>query len=135
MRISQAAGLVGVPAHVLRHWEDENVLTPDRAPGNQRDYTAQHVDEARIIHRLRRAGVGLATIRELRTAPPRARSALLTSVADRMTREAAQLRSAADFLRHSTECRHPVTAECPDCSDYAGTPDPRPAGATPRRER
>lgn len=119
MRISLAADLVGVPAHVLRHWEDEGVLVPDRAGGNQRDFTDQHVDEARIIRRLRRAGIGLPGIKDLRTATPTRRSALLGAAAERLAAEATRLEAAAAFLRHTVECRHPVIDECPECRDYA----------------
>lgn len=119
MRISLAADLVGVPAHVLRHWEDEGVLTPSRKNGNQRDFTDQHVNEARIIHRLRRAGIGLPEIRALRSAPPGQRSAQLAAQAERLAAEAAQLDAAATFLRHTAECEHPVIDECPRCRDYA----------------
>lgn len=118
MRISLAADLVGVPAHVLRHWEDEGVLAPSRH-GNQRDFTDQHVNEARIIHRLRQAGIGLAEIRELRSAPAGHRSARLTATAERMAAEANRLDAAATFLRHTAECEHPVVDECRQCRDYA----------------
>jgi MerR family transcriptional regulator, copper efflux regulator len=119
MRISLAADLVGVPAHVLRHWEDEGVLAPSRQNGNQRDFTDQHVNEARIIHRLRQAGIGLAEIRELRSAPAGHRSARLTASAERMAAEANRLDAAATFLRHTAECVHPVVDECRQCRDYA----------------
>ena len=119
MRISLAADLVGVPAHVLRHWEDEGVLRPSRRSGRQRDFTDQHVNEARIIHRLRQAGIGLAEIRELRSTPTGHRSARLTASAERMAAEANRLGAAAAFLRHTAECEHPVIDECRQCRDYA----------------
>jgi len=121
MRISQAAELVGVPAHVLRHWEDEGVLEPDRPRGSQRDFTDQHVNEARIIHRLRQAAVGLPAIRQLRSTAPRRRAALLQEAAERLAAEAARLEAASAFLRHTAECSHPVIAECPQCRAYAGS--------------
>lgn len=124
MRISLAAELVGVPAHVLRHWEDEGVLTPDRPAGNRREFTDQHVDEARVIHRLRQAGVGLPEIRRLRRTGSARRAALLLAAADRLSAEAARLEAAGAFLRHTAECTHPVIAECPQCRDYAATVDP-----------
>jgi MerR family copper efflux transcriptional regulator len=119
MRISLAADLVGVPAHVLRHWEDEGVLAPSRRDGKQRDFTDQHVNEARIIHRLRQAGIGLAEIRELRSAPSDHRPARLTASAERMAAEATRLDAAAAFLRHTAECEHPIIDECRQCRDYA----------------
>lgn len=126
MRISLAADLVGVPAHVLRHWEDEGVLEPDRPAGNRRDFTDQHVNEARIIHRLRRAGIGLPDIRQLRYSGSGRRAALLRATAERLSAEAARLQAASAFLRHTAECGHPVIAECTECRAYAAAAD-RPA--------
>ena len=122
MRISTAAELVGVPSHVLRHWEDEGVLVPDRTGANQREFSAQHVDEARIILRLRRAGVGLPDIREMRGAGRQRRVAVLAAAAARLSVEAERAGSAAAFLRHTSECRHPVIAECAECGAYASGP-------------
>ncbi|GAA1855916.1 helix-turn-helix domain-containing protein [Myceligenerans crystallogenes] len=124
MRISTAAGVIGVPAHVLRHWEDEGVLTPDRSGANQRDYTEQHVHEARIIHRLRQAGVGLPAIRQLRSAGGTARPVLLSAAADRLSAEADRTAAAAAFLRHTVECRHPILEECRECRAYATSGEP-----------
>jgi MerR family transcriptional regulator, copper efflux regulator len=118
MWISTAADLVGVPAHVLRHWEDEGVLTPDRS-GTRRDFTDQHVNEARIIRRLRQAGLGLSAIRELRVAPAARRPALLAAYAEGLAAEASRLEAAAAFLHHHAECGHPIIEECPQCCDYA----------------
>lgn len=119
MRISLAAELVGVPAHVLRHWEEEGVLAPDRPAGRRREFTAQHVDEARIVRRLRQAGVGLPEIRRLRRTGSARRAAMLRIAADRLSAEAARLEAAGSFLRHTAECGHPVIADCPQCRDYA----------------
>ena len=124
MRISAAAQVVGVPAHVLRHWEDEGVLAPDRVGANQRDYTPAQVDEARIIHRLRRANVSLPLLLKLRSADPSQRARLLTEAARRLHEEARNATDAAAFLEHALECRHPVITECPDCHGYAaGSPE------------
>ena len=119
MRISAAADLVGVPTHVLRHWEDEGVLAPSRSGTNQREFSTQQVDAARIVHRLREAGVGLAQIRELLPAQRSRRSELLSAEADRLERSAIQSAAAARFLRHVGRCRHPVIEDCPECRSYA----------------
>lgn len=118
MRISMAAELVGVPAHVLRHWEDEGVLHPDRS-GAQRDFTTQQVNEARIVHRLRQVGIGLPAIKELRAASRAERKAALAAVAATLSDEAARIEAAADFLRHVAQCVHPIIEECAECREYA----------------
>ncbi len=128
MRISEAARLVGVPTHVLRHWEDEGVLCPDRVGANQRDFTPAHLDEARIILRLRHVGVSLPDLLELRTAQQHRQADVLRRAAERLRVEARRAAYAADFLEHTLECRHPIISECPTCHRYA-------AGASPRRPR
>ena len=119
MRISEAAELVGVPTHVLRHWEDEGVLRPDRSATNHREYSAQQVAQARIVYRLRASGVSLAVIRTLGPSTPGRRRDLLAVEARRLDELVAQAARAAEFLRHTGECRHPVIESCAQCSEYA----------------
>lgn len=123
MRIAQAAELVGVATHVLRHWEDEGVLVPDRV-GARREFTEQHVNEALIIHRLRLAGLGLAAIKQLRSAPQSERAALLHAEVEHLDATAARITAAATFMRHTLECQHPIVEECPECRDYASGAKP-----------
>ena len=100
------------------------MLAPDRVGANQRDYTPAQVDEARIIHRLRRANVSLPLLLKLRSADPSQRARLLTEAARRPHEEARNATDAAAFLEHALECRHPVITECPDCHGYAaGSPE------------
>jgi DNA-binding transcriptional MerR regulator len=124
MRISAAAQQVGVPAHVLRHWEDVGVLTPDRVGANQRDYSSADVDEARIVHRLRQANLSLPLLLQLRSAAPAQRAGLLAAQVQRLRAEARNALQAAAFLEHTLECQHPIVTECPTCHGYAAPPHP-----------
>ena len=52
MRITEAARLVGVPAHRLRHYEAVELVVPDRTPAGYRDYTTAHVARAKQVKAL-----------------------------------------------------------------------------------
>lgn len=55
-KISDVAKDVGVTPGTLRQWEQYGVLTPVRAPSGHRTYTADQVNKAREIARLRSTG-------------------------------------------------------------------------------
>jgi DNA-binding transcriptional MerR regulator/quercetin dioxygenase-like cupin family protein len=55
-KISDVAKDVGVTPGTLRQWEQYGVLTPIREPSGHRTYTAEHLDQAREIARLRSLG-------------------------------------------------------------------------------
>ena len=55
-KISDVAKNVGVTPGTLRQWEQYGVLTPVRAPSGHRTYTADHINTAREIARLRSTG-------------------------------------------------------------------------------
>jgi DNA-binding transcriptional MerR regulator len=66
MSISELAAALGVRPSTLRHWEAEDLVTPDRdhARGTRR-YTPTQVRDARIVHQLRLAGYRIALLRAL----------------------------------------------------------------------
>ena len=64
LTISAVAEAVGVSAQTLRLWEAQGLLEPDRTPGGQRRYGAEHVERARQIAEMRRRyGWNTAAIR------------------------------------------------------------------------
>ena len=65
LKIGDAAVQVGVPAHVLRHWESVGLLHPPRSGSGHRAYDRQTLDQARLIRTLQRTGLSLSRIREL----------------------------------------------------------------------
>lgn len=121
MKIGDAAARVGVEAHVLRHWESVGLLDPPRSSSGHRSYDAQTLDEARLIHIFRRAGLSLDRIRELGLADRDARPAIIGVERAGLRRRIELLESTDRFLAHVSECRHPVIAECPECSQFADT--------------
>lgn len=63
MRISEAAEQAGVPARLLRYYEEQELLAPARNASGYRDYSGQDVEIARRIRQLLDAGLSTATIR------------------------------------------------------------------------
>lgn len=66
MSISELSRALGVPASTLRHWENEQLLQPNRVTTlRARQYRPSTVRDARIVHALRRGGYRIAEIRDV----------------------------------------------------------------------
>ncbi|MFJ3958076.1 MerR family transcriptional regulator [Arthrobacter sp. NPDC090010] len=63
MRIGELAAASGVSARALRHYEEQEVLVPERGSGGYREYTADDVVRVQQIKAMISAGLGTATIR------------------------------------------------------------------------
>lgn len=119
VRIGEAAARLGIATHVLRHWEDERVVIPQRASSGHRDYAEEHFQRLRIVQSCQRVGLSLPEIRQIlhRDEPER------VAVIDERVREIRRLREELDtaerFLRHALECRHDLITRCAECSAYA----------------
>jgi MerR family copper efflux transcriptional regulator len=56
LKIGDAAAVLGIAAHVLRHWESVGLLTPPRSSSGHRVYDQQTLDKARLIKTLQGRG-------------------------------------------------------------------------------
>jgi DNA-binding transcriptional MerR regulator len=103
------------------------VLVPARTGSGHRHYTAQALDQARIIRTLQRAGLSLEQIRELGVSSRDEQLAQAAAHRAEVHERIALLQATDRFLEHLTTCRHPIIAECPSCSALAdaGHPDSR----------
>ena len=63
MRISAVVERTGIPARLLRYYEEQGLLVPARNGSGYREYTEQDVQVARRIRQLLDAGLSTATIR------------------------------------------------------------------------
>ncbi|MFC4146126.1 MerR family transcriptional regulator [Micromonospora mangrovi] len=136
-RIGDAAALLGVPTHVLRHWEEVGALEPARLANGHRVYDDETITRARLIRLCQRAGMSLTEIGDLYRGDGQRRAALVRDRRDRIADQIRQLHAAQDFLDHVLACAHPVVSTCPECSSFAaGQREPRGAVITPvPRER
>lgn len=63
MRISEVSEQTGVTPRLLRYYEEQGLLVPDRDSSGYRDYTATDAEVARRIRQLLDAGLSTASIR------------------------------------------------------------------------
>ncbi|MFD0000202.1 MerR family transcriptional regulator [Nocardia sp. NPDC127526] len=119
VRIGDAAAVLGIEAHVLRHWESVGLLHPPRTPSGHRHYDEQTLHRARLIRILQRTGLSLEQIRRLGAGARADRLALIADKRAEVQERLALLRATDRFLEHLTECRHPIIAECPECAGFA----------------
>lgn len=119
LRIGEVAAQLGVPAHVLRHWEDVGVLAPARLANGHRSYDDETVTRARLIRLCQRAGMSLAEISALYHADASDRATMVRRQHERIGEQVHRLNAARDFLEHTLRCRHPLISTCPDCAGFA----------------
>ncbi|SFW85414.1 MerR family transcriptional regulator [Amycolatopsis australiensis] len=108
--IGEVAARFGLPAHVLRHWEAEGLLSPARA-GDRRRYTDADVDRVAAILVAKEAGFGLADIRTMLAAPARDRAAVTARHRDRLRLRIARAQAALAMLEG--DCPHDDLMTCP----------------------
>jgi DNA-binding transcriptional MerR regulator len=65
MRIGQLAERTGVPTRLLRYYEEQELLTPDRSSNGYRDYAEPLVDRVTQIRGLLDAGVPTKIIKQI----------------------------------------------------------------------
>lgn len=119
LKIGDAAAVLGIGAHVLRHWESVGLLVAPRTAGGHRAYDEQMLDQARLIRRLQRTGLSLGQIRELAHSDRAERRALIQHKRAEIHARITLLQATDRFLAHVSDCSHPIIADCPDCSTFA----------------
>ncbi|WP_166976183.1 MerR family transcriptional regulator [Brevibacterium atlanticum] len=120
MKIGEAARELGVATHVLRHWEDEGVVVPDRTGAGHRDYSDEHVSRGRIVLSCQSVGMSLAEIRAILHRGEAGRAVIIEARIDAIRRQRAALGTAETFLLHVRGCRHDLMTRFLECSEYAG---------------
>lgn len=121
VRIREAADLLGVEPHVLRHWEDESVLVPARAANNYRDYDEEALTRARVVLGCRAAGLSLAQTRLVIHRDEPGREEVIRDQHRRVEQQLNELGLIRVFSEHVLDCRHSLMSRCPGCARYATT--------------
>ncbi|WP_170131339.1 MerR family transcriptional regulator [Quadrisphaera granulorum] len=121
MQIREAAALLGVAPHVLRHWEDEGVLVPARSPNGYRDYDDEALTRARVVLGCRGAGLSLAQTRLVLHRDQAGRDEVVREQHRRVEQQLTDLERTRAFLEHVLDCRHSLMSRCPECARYAAT--------------
>ena len=119
MRIGEAAELVGLATHVLRHWEDEGVVVPARNEAGHRIYDAETVSRLRLVLGCQSAGMSLPQIRLVLNSGEPGRDHVIREQRRRVSAQVRELRQTRRFLDHVIDCRHSLVSRCSECSRYA----------------
>lgn len=129
MKIGEAARLVGVPVHVLRHWDDMGVVVPERTTSGHRVYSDEHLYRLRVLQACQDVGMSLSEIRLVLHRREAGRTTVIERQLHRIRSQRSQLESAERFLVHVLDCKHDLLTRCPSCAAYAT--DRRGAGRGP----
>ncbi|MER5885704.1 MerR family transcriptional regulator [Streptomyces sp. NPDC001941] len=116
--ISDVAERFGVATHVLRHWESEGLLTPDRLPNGRRSYRREHLVAVAAVVRAKAAGLSLAAVRELLGAP----GELLAARRRELRRELESVRTRLELVEHALDCTAERIVDCPHFQRVVGLP-------------
>ncbi|WP_406376217.1 MerR family transcriptional regulator [Streptomyces sp. NBC_00647] len=96
MRIGELCRLTGVSRRLLRYYEEQGLIVPDRTTNGYRDYDERYVDRVKQIRGLLAAGLPTRVIKQILPCLDKPRSihfpdatpemlALLTSERDKLT--------------------------------------------------
>ena len=124
MKIGDVGQRLGVAVHVLRHWDEQGVVVPDRTASGHRDYTEEHVHRLRVLQACQGAGLSLAEIRQVLHRDESGRTAVIERRLHRIRTQRATLEAAEKFLTHVIGCEHDLLTRCPDCAAYASSREP-----------
>lgn len=114
LTIGEVADHFDLPAHALRHWESEGLLTPVRVSGDRRRYTREDMFRVASIVRAKQAGFPLAEIRAMLSAPtPTQRRQVLHRHKASLLSRMARLQAALDLLEGAISCTHEDLVTCP----------------------
>lgn len=119
MRIGEVARELGVPTHVLRHWEDAGALSPARTAGGYREFDREQVTRARIVQRCREVGLALPLIVRLLHRGSEGRESMLREQLAGVGVRLRELEHTQAFLEHVIDCRHDLMSRCHGCGGYA----------------
>ena len=110
--IGEVASRFGLPAHVLRHWEAEGLLTPARN-GDRRRYTDADLYRVASILVAKRAGFGLADIRAMLAAGTAAdRHEVMTRHRAALEERITRAQAALAMIEGGLACDHDDVMAC-----------------------
>lgn len=111
--IGEAAARFGLDTHVLRHWEGEGLLRPDRDGSGRRRFGDDDAVRIAVILRNKAAGLTLEQIRVLLDADAPDRHRVLEEHVAELDRRAADIAQARAMTEHALRCRSHDITQCP----------------------
>jgi MerR family copper efflux transcriptional regulator len=113
LSIGEAAARFGLDTHVLRHWEDMDLLAPVRDTAGRRRYVPDDLVRIAVIVRSKAAGMSLEQIAMmLDAAAPERHRVLEEHLAD-LDRRMDEMRRSREMTEHALRCRAHDIATCP----------------------
>jgi MerR family transcriptional regulator, copper efflux regulator len=112
--IGELAGRYDLATHVLRHWEDEGLLAPERDSAGRRWYGRDDVVRVAVILRSKAAGMSLHQILLLLDASAEGRREVLEAHLADLDRRMAEMARSREMTVHALDCRAHDIATCPN---------------------
>lgn len=126
--IGELAARFGLATHVLRHWEDEGLLTPAERVKGRRYYDESHAARITMILRGKDMGLSLAQIAEIVAEPNHSEhKAVLRAHRERIVAQIHRLEAARRMIDHAIGCEHADVSHCAEFQDVARAAAPRAA--------
>ncbi|HYG94868.1 MAG TPA: MerR family transcriptional regulator [Nocardioides sp.] len=112
--IGELAERFDLPTHVLRHWEDMGLLTPDRDAGGRRRFGEDDAYRVAVIVSSKAAGMSLEQIRTLLDASADDRRRILSDHLADLAARMAEMERSKHLTEHALECRAHDISTCPN---------------------
>ena len=112
--VGELAERFGLATHVLRHWEDKALLTPDRDGAGRRRYGEADAYRVAVIVASKAAGMSLDQIRALVDGGATDRRAILRAHLAELDARMAAMERSRHMTEHALECRAHDIATCPN---------------------
>lgn len=113
MSIGHVAREVGLPTNVLRHWETEGLLSPERDVAGRRRYDEDQIVRIAVIQRSKRAGMTLEQIGVMLNDGAAERHEVLQKHLDDIDRRMEDMRRSREMTEHAMECQSHDISTCP----------------------
>lgn len=111
--VGETARRFGLETHVLRYWEDENLLCPARDGAGRRRYGRDDVVRVGVIVRSKAAGMSLEQVRVMLDAGAYDRHQVLEAHIADLDRRMADMAASRAMTEHALQCRAHDIATCP----------------------
>ncbi|PVG83434.1 MerR family transcriptional regulator [Nocardioides gansuensis] len=119
--VGEVAERFGLATHVLRHWEDMGLLTPERDSAGRRRYGRDDLVRVAAVQRNKAAGMSLEQIRLLFDGSADGRRRVLTDHLADIDERIRALETSRAMTEHALDCRaHDITT-CPNFRKHLET--------------
>lgn len=116
--VGETARRFGLETHVLRYWEDENLLRPVRDGAGRRRYGPDDVVRVGVIVRSKAAGMSLEQVRIMLDAEAYDRHQVLEAHIADLDRRMAEMAASREMALHALRCRAHDIAACPGFREH-----------------